>query len=151
MKAQVRMLQVVLLGFALDTSAAAFYKHVDAEGNVTYSDRPQQPGQAALSLPPANVATPEARRQLDLARQRWAQEERVELDARMRQWAAAHRSGPVGYSRPLSPGYPRSTYAYPTSFTPTFYSFNAGSPSQSRSTEGLRPAGVSHHGHRPRR
>jgi hypothetical protein len=141
---------LILLGFALDAAAGSFYKQVDAEGNVTYSDRPQGPGQAVLSLPSANVATPEARRQLDLARQRWDREAREDIDLRMRQWAAAQRSGPVGYSRPLSPSPPRSTYAYPN-FHPTFYSFNAGSPSQSRSAERLRPAGVSHHGHRPRR
>ncbi|HEX2650441.1 MAG TPA: DUF4124 domain-containing protein [Burkholderiales bacterium] len=143
-----RMLGLVLLGLAFDVSAGAFYKHVDADGNVTYSDRPAQPGQPALSLPSVNVATPEARRQLDLARQRWEREEREDFDARMRQWAAAQRSAPVGYSRPLSAGHARSTYAYPIYYVHTF---NAGSPSQSRSPERLRSAGVSHHGHRPRR
>src|SRR5689334_18691289 len=142
---------LILLGLSINAFAGAFYKHVDADGNVTYSDRPQQPGQQALSLPSVNVATPEARRQLDLARQRWDQEAREEFDARMRQWAAAQRTPRVGYSHQLSPSYPRSTYAYPGYFYPNSYAFNAGSPSQGRSTEGLRSPGVSHHGHRPRR
>ena len=94
-------------------ASAVLYKTVDAEGNVTYTDRPQVPGQEALTLAPPNITTPEARRQLALAEQRWQREEQFEFEASMRRWAAAHRAAPVGYSRALSPSAPRSTYVLP--------------------------------------
>jgi hypothetical protein len=152
-----RALWLLVLGgtLSLPAVAAGLYKTVDAQGNVTYTDRPQEPRQTALRLPPPNVSTPEARRQLDLAQQRWQQDERLEFEARMRQWAAAHGAAPVGYSRTLSPSTPRSTYSTPYYTTiPVAYTYyptsNAGSPSQSRSPEGLRAAGVSHRAHRAR-
>src|SRR5438477_11210565 len=136
-------------------AAAVLYKTVDAAGNVTYTDRPQAPGQATLQLPPPNVTTPEARRQLGLAEQRWQQEERLDFDARMRQWATAHRGAPVGYSRTLSPGAPRTTYVTPAFYTiPTLYTYptpgNAGISSQSHTSQGLRSSGVHHRAHRAR-
>lgn len=103
----------------LTAAAAGLYKHVDARGHVTYTDRPQQPGQAALSLAPVNVATPEARRQLELARQRMAREEQAEFALRMQQWSAAQRAAPVGYSPPaVAPAAP--LYAAPV-YTPVHY------------------------------
>src|SRR5262245_41292792 len=140
---------------AVDLSAGAeLFKTVDAAGNVTYTDRPQAPGQEALRLPPPNVSTPEARRQLGLAEQRWQQEGQVEYAARMNQWAAAQRT-PVGYSRTLSPSRPYSTYATPAFYTIPTYPVtspiaNAGSPSQSRPSQGLRSSGVSHRAHSAR-
>jgi hypothetical protein len=133
-------------------AAAVLYKTVDAQGNVTYTDRPQAPGQAALQLPPPNVSTPEARRQLDLAQQRWQREEQLDFEARMQRWAAAHRTGPVGYSRTLSPSLPRSTYLTPAFYSiPASYTYiNAGSAGQGNSSQGLRSTGVSHRAHRAR-
>ena len=135
-------------------AGAELFKTVDAAGNVTYTDRPQVPGQEALRLPPPNVSTPEARRQLALAEQRLQQEAQSEYAVRMNQWAAAQRT-PVGYSRTtISPSRAYSTYATPGFYTiPTYLvtNPNAGSPSQSRPSQGLRPSSVSHRAHHARR
>src|SRR5258706_2154416 len=139
-----RLLWLLLLSCSFATPAeAALYRHVDASGNVTYSDRPQAPNQDALRLPPPNVATPEARRQLVIARQVSEREQQAEHEARMRQWAAANRAAPA-YSRALTPNTPR--YA-----APVYYSGYAGMPAQGNTAQGLRPAGVSHRAHHPRR
>src|SRR5712691_1164717 len=109
--------------FTASAAEAALYRHVDAAGNVTYSDRPQAPNQAALLLPPPNVATPEARRQLEIARQASEREQQAEHEARMRQWAAANRTASAAHSRTLTPNTPR--YA-----PPVYYSGYAGISAQ---------------------
>ena len=126
-------------------SASAFgalYKHVDDAGTVTYSDRPQWPRQQALQLPPPNVATPEARRQLEIARQAFEREERQEYEARIRRAAAVQRSAQAEYSRPLSPSAPR--YAG-TTYLPYAY------PSFTTFTAVSRPSGVSQRAQHARR
>jgi hypothetical protein len=128
---------------------AALFKHVDGAGNVTYSDRPQHSEAQALELPPPNVATPEARRQLELARQAWEREERAEQEARLRRWAAAQRTAPrsaTTLSRPTTP-YPYRGYgtALP------YYVGYARSPAQDHPSQGLRPAPVPHRPGPPRR
>ncbi len=40
------------------------YKHVDKNGRVYYTDRPTEGGQKTHNLPPPNVESPEASRQL---------------------------------------------------------------------------------------
>jgi hypothetical protein len=152
-----RSLLLFVLGCSVSVSAAAaLYRHVDDAGKVTYSDRPQQPHQEPLRLPPPNVATPEARRQLDIARQASEREEQAEYEARIRRWAAAHRATPAAYSRPLSSSTPRyaGTAYYPYSY-PSFTTFSAATPAgssgQSHSHHGLRSAGGSHRAHHARR
>jgi len=131
--------------FASFPVLAALYKHVDDSGNVTYSDRPQQPQQEALRLPPHNVATPEARRQLEIARQASERDAQAEYAARLQRWAAAQRAAPAAYSRQLSPStpfYAGSTYL-PYSY-PAFTTFTAATPARSQSHS-------SHHGQHSRR
>ena len=107
---------LLLLAWAAGTPAVAeLYKHVDEAGRVTYSDKPRHPDAQVITLPPPNVTTPEARRQLELARQRMDAEERAEYEARLRRWAGAQRAAPAT-SRGLSPS-PRN---YPASY-PGYY------------------------------
>jgi hypothetical protein len=152
-----RSLLLFVLGCSVSVSAAAaLYRHVDDAGKVTYSDRPQQPHQEPLRLPPPNVATPEARRQLDIARQASEREEQAEYEARNRRWAAAHRATPAAYSRPLSLSAPRYTGpAYYPYYYPSFTTFSAGplagGSRQSHSSQGLRPSGILHRAHHARR
>jgi hypothetical protein len=89
------MLRLLLLiaGFSAGVAAAAeLYRHVDETGKVTYSDRPRQPYQQVRRLPAPNIATPEARLQLDLARQASEREAQAETEARALRWAAAQRA-----------------------------------------------------------
>ena len=130
-------------------ATAALYKHVDEAGAVTYSDRPQRPLQEALNLPPPNVATPEARRQLELARAAWEQEERADYEARIRRSAAVQRAPAGVYSRPRGPATPR--HGLPYYALPVYYVGYARTPSQSNSPQGLRPAAVPHRAGNARR
>ena len=130
-------------------ATAALYKHVDETGTVTYSDRPRQPLQEALNLPPPNVATPEARRQLELARAAWEQEERADYEARIRRSAAVQRAPAGVYSRPLGPATPR--YGLPYYALPVYYVGYARISSQGNPPQGLRPAAVSHQAGHSRR
>jgi hypothetical protein len=104
--------------------SGALYKHVDESGSVTYSDRPRWPGEQALHLPPPNVATPEARRQLELARQAFEREERAEQEAQLRR-AAAVRAAPSAHSRPARPMAPRYASTYLPYSYPAFTVFTA--------------------------
>jgi hypothetical protein len=120
---RVRWLLLVGIAFCPVVSGA-MYKHVDESGAVTYSDRPQRPGQEALHLPPPNVATPEARRQLEIARQAYEREERAEYEARIRR-AAAVRAAPPAHPRSLSPTTPRFVSTYLPYSYPAFTTFTA--------------------------
>ena len=114
-----RALWLLVLGCSMSAPAcAALYRHVDESGAVTYTDRPQGPGHAPLQLPPPNVATPEARRQLELARQRMEREERAEQEIRLQRWAAAQRTPAYPRPRTLTPYSPRQTPGY---YTPASY------------------------------
>jgi hypothetical protein len=136
---------LLVLGCSVGVPAtAALYRHVDETGKVSYSDRPQQPFQEALRLPPPNVATPEARRQLEIARQASAREEQAEFETRLRRWSAMQRTSPAAYSRPMSPYAPH--YALPV-YPVTF----AQIPAQGFSSQGLRPTGSHHPAHNARR
>lgn len=105
-----RALWLLVCGCLIGTpSVAGVYRHMDESGNVTYSDRPQAPGHSELLLPPPNVATPEARRQLELARQRMEREERAEQEIRLQRWAAAQRTPAYPRPRTLTPYSPRQT------------------------------------------
>ena len=62
-----RLLAIFVLGASLAGSSAnaqKLYKHVDKDGKVYYTDRPAEAGQKAANLPPVNVQSPEANRQL---------------------------------------------------------------------------------------
>lgn len=75
----------VLLAAVSAQAADKLYRHVDAKGNVTYTDRPAQAGQKPEKIAPANTASAEARRQMELERRdslRRQQEERVAAQRR---------------------------------------------------------------------
>lgn len=42
----------LLLGLAAVTAQAAVYKHVDEDGNISYADHPQHPGDKPIKVPP---------------------------------------------------------------------------------------------------
>ncbi len=55
---------VVFLSLPIPAIAQQLYKHVDANGKVTFSDRPQQAGDKQEEVHTPNVATPEERQQM---------------------------------------------------------------------------------------
>jgi hypothetical protein len=68
------------------------YKHVDADGKVVFSDRPATADQKAIQQKSANVASPEATRQLKQQLHDRQREEQAERDAqRQRHYAQQRR------------------------------------------------------------
>lgn len=62
-----KILLALVAGFMVVSqvsTAQTLYRHVDANGKVSYSDRPQSSAEKGIKPPPANVSSPEARRQL---------------------------------------------------------------------------------------
>ena len=60
-----------LVRFGLSAAALPgdkVYRHVDDKGKVTFTDLPEQRGEAKVVVKKANVASPEARRQLYVGR-----------------------------------------------------------------------------------
>ncbi|MGD8570129.1 MAG: DUF4124 domain-containing protein [Gammaproteobacteria bacterium] len=47
-----KTLIVLLLSLAVATVQAAVYKHVDEDGNISYADHPQHPGDKPINVPP---------------------------------------------------------------------------------------------------
>jgi len=83
------------LGLVVLTSSTGFaqklYRHVDADGKVVFSDRPAAAGQKALQQKSANVAAPEATRQVDNARREKLREEQAERLAQQQRYQAQQR------------------------------------------------------------
>jgi hypothetical protein len=84
------------LGLLVLASSTVFaqklYRHVDADGKVVFSDRPEKAGQKALPHKSANVASPEATRQLEHDRRAKLREEQAErLAQQQRYQAQRHR------------------------------------------------------------
>jgi len=136
------LVAVVFLSSALP-AAAALFKHVDAEGRVTYSDRPNEPGQKPLELPPPNVTTPEARRQLMLARAAWERDAQADIQYRQALAASAWRA-------PAASPYMSSAYA-PRYVPAVYHVVYARTPAQGHPPQGLRSPGVSRQPGRSRR
>src|SRR5579885_1053759 len=143
------LLAVMFLSAALP-AAAGLYKHVDADGKVTYSDRPSRPEQKPIELPPVNVASPEARRQMMIARAAFEREAQADIQYRQMLAAAAYRYEPAPSS--YAPSYPYryagGTYgAYgtygPYYSVPVYYVGYARTPAQGHPPQGLRTPGVS--------
>lgn len=65
-------------------AANKLYRHVDEKGNVTYTDRPPQAGQQAEKTKPPNVASPEARRQMEMEREAALRRQQAERAAQQR-------------------------------------------------------------------
>lgn len=88
-------LHPALLGLLLLSSSTALgqklYKHVDADGKVVFSDRPAAAGQKAVPQKSANVASPEATRQLEHARRQNLREEQAERFAQQQRHQAQRR------------------------------------------------------------
>ena len=144
-----RTLLLLVLGCSVGLpAAAAVYRYVDEAGNVTYSDRPQRPYQEALRLPPPNVATPEARRQLEIARQASEREARAEYEAGIRRWSAVQRAVPASYSRPSQPRAP-GAYSLPLYYPYAYPSFNTFSAASNAGNSRQNPA--PHRAHHARR
>ncbi len=77
--------------YPADAPAQRLYKHVDAKGKVTYTDRPADAGHKAEKPRPANVASPEAVRQDYLQEQGRLREERAERLAQQERYVAQRR------------------------------------------------------------
>lgn len=104
----------VLLVIAVMLSVPAFaqklYKHVDEKGNVTYTDRAPKGDQKAEKPKAPNVASPEARQQLQYAEQERRREELLEKQAQQQRYLSqkrrdmeAEREKRVQESNPYSP------------------------------------------------
>jgi hypothetical protein len=84
-------LLAVLLALASPAAAQKLYKHVDANGNVVFTDRPVNAGQKAEKPKTANVASPEAVRQLEYAERERRREERAERAAQQQRYLSQRR------------------------------------------------------------
>ena len=85
-----RIALFALIAIASGTAAAqTLYRSVDEKGNVVYSDRPQNRDQKPAKPPPANVASPEARRQDIEQLNNKRREEAAERNAQMRRGMTA--------------------------------------------------------------
>ena len=67
------------------------YKHVDEKGNVTFTDRPQTPGQKAEKLKAANMESPDARRQTEYAHRERQREDQAERMAQQQRYQSQRR------------------------------------------------------------
>jgi len=65
----------------------ALYRHVDANGKVVYTDRPDAAEEKGHAVAPTNVASPEARRQMYIELQNSNREEQAERNAAARRQA----------------------------------------------------------------
>jgi uncharacterized protein DUF4124 len=66
----------VLAPVSEDLLAQTLYKHVDENGKITYSDHPQQGGDAVENAGSPNVAAPQARQQMYIEQCRDRQDKR---------------------------------------------------------------------------
>jgi len=78
----------LMLLWSLDVAAQKLYKHVDADGKIVYTDRPQEAGQKAIVQKAPNVASPEATRQVEHARREKLREEQAERLAQQQRYQA---------------------------------------------------------------
>lgn len=90
--------------------AGEMYRHIDEKGNVVFSDRPKQAGQIAEKKKTTNVASGEARRQLEMERAEVLHQRREEQFAAQRRAAA-----PRPYTPPNPPRYGRHDPSLPDS------------------------------------
>jgi len=67
------------------------YRHVDANGKVVYTDRPDAAGEQGRRVAPPNVESPEARRQMNIDLQNRSREEYADRVAATRRQSAIQR------------------------------------------------------------
>jgi hypothetical protein len=83
---------VATLVVCMPAAAQKLYRHVDENGKVVYTDRPQHANQKAEKLKAPNVTSPEASRQLDYAvRERKREEQAERLAQQQRAMAQRQR------------------------------------------------------------
>jgi hypothetical protein len=85
------MLIITALVLSTPLLAQKLYRHVDENGKVVFSDRAPQPGQKAETQKAANVASPEARRQLQIAERARQREEQAERHAQQQRYLSQRR------------------------------------------------------------
>ena len=88
MPGRLAVLFAVLVLGATGAAAQKLYKHVQPDGSVVYSDRPAAAGQKEEKRKPANVASPEANRQLRLENRERQIEYQEEVAAQRRRHQA---------------------------------------------------------------
>jgi hypothetical protein len=82
---------ILLLLSSSTALAQRLYKHVDADGKVIFSDRPAQGDQEPIEQKSNNVATPEARRQLESQLREKRREEEAQRLAQQQRYQAQRR------------------------------------------------------------
>jgi hypothetical protein len=82
---------VIILVLSAPAVAQKLYKHVDEKGNVTYTDRPAKADQKPEKPKNPNVASPEARQQLQHAELERRREEALERQAQQRRYLSQQR------------------------------------------------------------
>jgi hypothetical protein len=83
---------VSALALGAETSIAQkLYRHVDENGKVTFSDRPQKADQKAEKMKKPNVASREATRQVQIGAQESSREEAAERAAAQRRAAGVQQ------------------------------------------------------------
>src|SRR5262245_31969194 len=81
-----------LLAFSSGSSIAQkLYRHVDENGKVSYSDRPQQAAQKAEKTHKPNVESREATRQMQIGEQESRREEAAQRQAAQRRASAVQQ------------------------------------------------------------
>lgn len=85
------MLIITALVLSTPLLAQKLYRHVDENGKVVYSDRAPQAGHKAETQKAANVASPEARRQLENAERAREREEQAERHAQQQRHLSQRR------------------------------------------------------------